>query len=332
VVNLACAAILICVGTSFKLPLSTTYVVFMVSMGSSLADRAWGRESAVYRITGVMVVIMGWFVTALVAFTVTMAVAALLMWGGGPVLIALVALCAVLLCRRTFGKSSTSDDEQHFKITPTDTPQDVLLQCTTSVCDTTRQVSQVYNRMLVALFSENRQALKQAVSQSEEMYAQASARKGEIVSTLRSLGAQGIETGHYYVQVIDYLCEVTGALVRCTRPAHQLILNNHHGLNSSQIRALKSVNDLVDDVFDSIDKMMRNDSFGGLQALLDKCDQLPDAIGQAVKQQIKLMQSDEQQSHQHATSLFFNILNETQTMVLQARNLVKSLAGFVTEL
>ncbi len=82
VVNLTAASILIAIATSYKLPLSTTYVVFMVAMGSSLADRSWGRESAVYRITGVMAVISGWFITALGGFLIALAVTALLLWGG----------------------------------------------------------------------------------------------------------------------------------------------------------------------------------------------------------------------------------------------------------
>ena len=99
VVNLTAASILIAIGTSYKLPLSTTYVVFMVAMGSSLADRSWGRDSAVYRITGVMAVISGWFVTALGGFLIALATTALLLWGGWIAVAALTLLCAWLLVR-----------------------------------------------------------------------------------------------------------------------------------------------------------------------------------------------------------------------------------------
>ena len=99
VVNLTAASILIAIGTSYKLPLSTTYVVFMVAMGSSLADRTWGRESAVYRITGVMAVISGWFITALGGFLIALCVTLLLLWGGWIAVTTLVALCAWLLIR-----------------------------------------------------------------------------------------------------------------------------------------------------------------------------------------------------------------------------------------
>lgn len=96
-VNLSVASILIASATSLRLPLSTTYVTFMVAMGSSLADRAWGRESAVYRITGVLTVISGWFLTAVIAFTVAFVVGMLLMYGGNIAIFALAAVCAFIL-------------------------------------------------------------------------------------------------------------------------------------------------------------------------------------------------------------------------------------------
>ena len=136
VVNLAAASILICIGTSLKLPLSTTYVVFMVSMGSSLADRVWGRDSAVYRISGVMVVIMGWFVTAFVAFGMSFIITSLLMFGGGYALAALVLIVAYILLKRFVIKSAdaTETEEEHL-IDDGDAPEDVLYNCTQMVVD-----------------------------------------------------------------------------------------------------------------------------------------------------------------------------------------------------
>ena len=114
VVNLSAAASLICLGTSLKLPLSTTYVIFMVSMGSSLADRAWGRDSAVYRITGVMVVIMGWFITAIAGITLAFIVGFLLMWGGGISLSLLAVLCGYILCHNLIFKKKNKNESIFF--------------------------------------------------------------------------------------------------------------------------------------------------------------------------------------------------------------------------
>ena len=109
-VNLTTASLLIALATSLKLPLSTTYVCFMVAMGSSLADRAWGRESAVYRITGVMTVIMGWFVTAIGGFIIALIVGALLMWGGWIAFGLLTVLCIYMLIHSNFKSSKKKED------------------------------------------------------------------------------------------------------------------------------------------------------------------------------------------------------------------------------
>lgn len=106
--NLTTASILISIATSLKLPLSTTYVCFMVSMGSSLADRAWGRESAVYRITGVLTVVSGWFVTGFGAFTIAFLVGLTLMYGGNAAVLIVSALCGWMLVRSNRRKNKAA--------------------------------------------------------------------------------------------------------------------------------------------------------------------------------------------------------------------------------
>ncbi len=232
VVNLTASAILISIATSYKLPLSTTYVVFMVAMGSSLADRSWGRESAVYRITGVMAVISGWFVTALGGFLIALAVTAILLWGGWIGVIALTALCAWMLIR-SHRKSPAEQVAAGPKpvITASETTEDVLYGCVEEVCTTMEQVTKIYNRTLVAVFKENRKVLREMVAASGVLFEEARRRKYGIMPTLRRLQKSDIDTGHFYVQVADYLSEATKALIHITRPAFEHIDNNHTGLN-----------------------------------------------------------------------------------------------------
>ena len=188
VVNLSAAASLICLGTSLKLPLSTTYVIFMVSMGSSLADRAWGRDSAVYRITGVMVVVTGWFVTAIAGITLSFLCGLLLMWGGWIALAALALLCGYILCRNLiFGKHKKEEQPSAELISEKTQNEDVLYSCTHEVCVTMERVSGIYNHMLVALFTENRHLLKETMVESEQIYQQANQRKHHVMATLKKL-------------------------------------------------------------------------------------------------------------------------------------------------
>lgn len=330
VVNLTAAAILICVGTSLKLPLSTTYVVFMVAMGSSLADRAWGRDSAVYRISGVMVVISGWFVTALAGFTIAVVIVTLLMWGGWIALLIIAILCGYALCHNLIFKSKRKEIEDKPMFNAGAKETDVLFSCTEYVCKTMEEISSIYNHMLVAIFTENRRVLKETVEQSEAIYLVAHKKKIGVLSTLKKLQEQNIETAHFYVQVVDYLDEVSKALLHCTRPAYEHIENNHRSLNEEQIIDLKVINDSVDEIFNKINEMLRNHDFSNIGEIMTMRESLFGIIAESIKNQIKRLKTEDMSTK--ASALYLNILNETKNMVLQSRNLLKAQAYFLDEI
>lgn len=331
VVNLAAAAILICIGTSLKLPLSTTYVVFMVAMGTSLADRAWGRESAVYRITGVVVVVCGWFLTALAGFTISFIIASALIWGGWIALVIVVLICAYLLTWNMFLKKSKSKAEAATTlIEDTTAEEDVLYTCTQTVCKEMEDLSTIYNRVLVALFTENRKVLKECVQQSEAIYRETSRYKYNIFTILKKLREQKVETGHFYVQVVDYLNETSKGLLHITRPAYEHINNNHKGLSEEQIMDLKIINDEVDKIFNKINEMLNARDFTALDEVLTMRDQLFYTIAESIKSQIRRLKS--QEGSTRASALYMTILNETKIIVLQSRNLLKSQAYFLSKI
>ncbi len=331
VVNLTAASSLICLGTSLKLPLSTTYVIFMVSMGSSLADRAWGRDSAVYRITGVMVVIMGWFITALAGVTISFVMVLFLVWGGWIALALMVLLCGYILCHSLiFKKKEKEETALTTDVKEVKQDTDVLYSCTQEVCNTMEQISSIYNHMLVALFTENRRLLKETKTESEQLYRQANERKHQVFRTLKKLEDMNIETGHFHIQVVDYLTEVTKALLHCTRPAFEHIDNHHKGFTKEQIYDLKLVNDGVDNIFNKINSMLREKDFSDLDDVLVMRDNLFGVIAEAIKHQIRRLK--EEQSSTKASILYLNILTETKTMVLQSRNLIKSQGYFLSKI
>lgn len=334
VVNISAAAALICIGTALKLPLSTTYVVFMVAMGSSLADRAWGRDSAVYRITGVMVVISGWFVTAFAGFFLGFVISIFLLWAEWIALIIVVLLCTYALTYRFFkksGKKDESNDEVSVVEENTQEDSNIMAVCTQQALNTTLKVSNIYNRMLVALFTQNRKVLKDAVVQSREIYEQAKDRKYNILSTIRLLENENIPTSHYYVQIVDYISEVTKALLHCTRPAYEHVDNNHRPLTQEQIIDLKTVNDEVDAIFKKINTMLQTEDYSDFDSVLEMRDALFNTIAKVIKHQINRIQTEEDASTK-ASVLYFNILSETKTMMLQARNLLKSQGYFIGEM
>ena len=236
----------------------------------------------------------------------------------------LVALCAWLLVRshRNVEQIKAAETKES-PVVRAETPDEVLCVCIGEVCTTMEHVTRIYNRTLVAVFKENRKVLKEMVQSSDKLFEEARDRKYGIMPTLRRLQQCDIDTGHFYVQVVDYLSEVTKALIHITRPAYEHINNNHEGLTKEQIVDLMRVNDQVEAIFDKINDMLRTKDFSDLDMVLEMRDKLFDTIVEAIKNQLRRINGDETVSTR-ASVLYLTILNETKTMILQARNLLKS--------
>jgi phosphate/sulfate permease len=328
-VNLIVSSLLIAFGTSLKLPLSTTYVTFMVAMGSSLADRAWGRETAVYRISGVVTVIMGWFITGLGAFVIAFAIAMALMYGGTVAILVISALALFLLVRSNLkAKRRSLDDDTTEVYTQGGGENEIIGQSTDEVREVMDRVTEIYNRTMVAVMKENRKALRELVRESNELFYRSRERKYAMMPVLDKLKGSDIETVHYYVQVVDYLSEVTKSLVHITRPAFDHIDNNHQGFSKEQVQDLRTVNDDVKKLYGKINRMLETNDFREMDEVMHGRDHLMEVIGEVIKRQLRRIQGEKGSTK--TSVLFLNILNETKTMVLQSRNLLKSQKYFVS--
>jgi phosphate/sulfate permease len=331
-VNLTAAAILISIGTQLKLPLSTTYVVFMVSMGTSLADRAWGRESAVYRITGVTTVIMGWFVTAVGGFIIALGVTLILVYGGQIAIIAVTLVCVALIIKSNVANKKVDDKVEESAVAKIgdalkQSPEEALITYTEHVCSSMEKVTMIYDRTIVAVFKENRKVLRDMVREAEDFYHSTRQQKYELLPMLRNLQDSDVNTGHYYVQVVDYISETSKALLHITRPCYKHVDNNHTGLSKEQVYDLKRINDRVEDIFGEINNMLLTRSFDNMEKVLTMRDEMFDLIDEVMQNQLRRLRDTGGSSS--ANMLFFNILTETKTMILHSRNIMKSLEHFV---
>ena len=204
-VNLMVAAILISIGTSYKLPLSTTYVTFMVAMSTSLVDGAWGRDSAVYRITGVFTVVGGWIVTALAAFTVAFLISTFLGWAQITGVIVMVVLAVIAFFRtqvthRKREKDAKTIVEDEFEnLTGTDK---VIAKCNKGVSSTVLEVSKIFKSTIEGLVNENRKELRKQVNVTRDLNDIAKKQKNNLHSTISKLQQDSVETGHFYVQIL----------------------------------------------------------------------------------------------------------------------------------
>ena len=324
-VNLTTSALLISMATSLKLPLSTTYVCFMVAMGTSLADRAWGRESAVYRISGVMTVVAGWFVTALGGFLIAFVVGLALIYGGTVAFVVITLLCGYLLVHSNLSKKKESKTDAAAR--KPQTTEAIISELTDEVCRTMECTTRIYDRTLIAVFKENRKVLRDMVRESNELFYQSRERKYSLMPTLKKLQSGDVDAAHYYVQVVDYLNEMTKALMHITRPAFEHIDNNHEGLSKEQTEDLMHINDEVEAIYRHINNMLRTGDFSDIEMVLSLRDQLFESIADAIKSE--LTRINNARSNTKASMLYLTILNETKSMVLQSRNLLKSQQYFL---
>ncbi len=330
-VNLMVASILISIGTSLKLPLSTTYVTFMVAMGTSLADKAWGRESAVYRVSGVLSVIGGWFITAFVAFTVAF-IFALLINLGGIIAIALILMLAIIALFHT-KKTHKEREKQKNKINENEetefATENIYKQCSVNVIDILSDVTTIYNNTIKFLTKEDRKMLKVVMKENNEINKKSKYLKDNIYRTLQKLRADSIETGPYYVQVLDYLREITHALHYVVNPSFVHIDNNHSGLIQEQTDDLANISVKLSELTKLIIYIIKNKNYNKIEKVLELQKELLDFIKQSRKKHIKLIKNKEIGTRN--SILYLNLLAESKNIVLYMINLAKSQRDFVIE-
>lgn len=331
-VNLVVASVLIAFGTSQKLPLSTTYVTFMVAMGTSFADGAWGRESAVYRITGVLSVIGGWFITAIVAFTASLLVALIMLKGGVISMFALIAVAVFILLRqqKSYNKREaevkTSVIEEIAETQLDDT--NILKKCTGSIINNLGTVARSYNKILKGLFDEDRKKLKEVQAEVEALNKHTKKLKDNIHKVVDKLRVDSVETGHYYVQALDYLREIAHCMNYISEPCYIHINNNHKGLLSVQKNELIKISQETAKLIALILDIIEKETFSRQEEVLKLQASILEIIDQSRKAQVKRIKSNDAGTRN--SLLYLNILAETKNLHLFMVNLFKSHRDFVT--
>lgn len=329
-VTLTVASIIISFATSLKLPLSTTYVTFMVAMGTSLADRAWGRESAVYRITGVLTVIGGWFFTALIAFTVAFIVANIITHGGIIAIVGMLLLALFFLIKtHAIHKKRATRDKELEEITA-DQIEDgnILEKCTKEINNMLNTVINTFNETLVAVSKEDRKNLKEINKTVKKLNTEAKSIKDNVHVTLNKLKEDDIETGHFYVQVTDYLREMAHSLNFIAEPSYEHIANQHKSLSKNQIQELMNLNKEITLLFTNTMHIIENSRFEEMDELvLQQQHKTLDYIAQCRKSQIKRVKKKKASTKN--SILFLQLLNEIKNFTLHTVNLLKAQRDFI---
>lgn len=328
-VNLTLGALLISLGTSLKLPLSTTYVTFMVAMGTSLADRAWGRESAVYRINGVLTVIAGWLLTALIAFTVAFIVAMFLMWGGKIAVFVMLGVVAFLLYRssRLHAKRKAKEESRTIRLSSED---QFIIQSTSEVKDIMTKVLDAYSKTLKGLETENRKLLKHVTADADELYVKyKEKRMYEVVPTIESIQINALDLEQEYVQLVDYSYEITKALKALTNASYIYVDNNHTAFSKEQLEDLRHMVSVVAGSYSKFGVMMDTKDYSEFEKITKIRDEITELYAKMYKRQIRRVKSGETTTR--GSILFLNLVNETKIVTLQSSNLMKAQRNFTQQ-
>ena len=260
-VNLVVASALVSWATSMKLPLSTTYVTFMVAMGSSLSDQAWGLESAVYRVTGVLTVIGGWFFTAFMAFTVSLLCAFAITYLKGAGIVLLMAVVALLLLRNVNVHKLREKASQELELLDLKRVTDADYAVRMSFENTGQYLAVVLenlSRCFEGILTEDRKLLKQLRRETGKMQRWSNIIVANIFKTLRLLGREESGRADKYSYVIYALQEITESLRDMLLRCHVHTSNQHAGLLPEQKKELQQVRKCMESLLSETAKILKD--------------------------------------------------------------------------
>ncbi|MDG3582560.1 inorganic phosphate transporter [Galbibacter pacificus] len=328
-VNLMVASILISLATSLKLPLSTTYVSFMVAMGTSLSDKAWGRESAVYRVAGVFNVIGGWFVTAIVAFVAAALFATLIYFGKGIALVLLLIL-AVLLLARSFMvyKKTEKEKEASQKIDRTSliTINEIISESSDNISKVIKRINKVYTEVVDSLGLQDLNKLKKLKKQLSKLENEVDTLKSDIFYFIKSLDERSVEASKFYILTLDYLQDMVQSIGYISKNSYAHVNNNHKNLKFNQIRDLKKIDDKLHVLYERIKDDFDGDTFEDIADIIDEKKELLEYVSGLIQKQIERIRSTE--TSPKNTKLYFSILLETKDLITATINLLSLFKEF----
>ena len=323
-VNLMVAGVLIAVATSMKLPLSTTYVTFMVAMGTSLADRAWGRESAVYRVAGVLNVIGGWFGTAIGAFIASGIVVFLINWNPSVMIPIMLLITAYLLYRNYKSHKKSSNkiaDEDSLKQTGSSSVQGVILESAGNISNVVKRGNKIYTNAVNGLAKQDLALLKKNKKQIDKLSKEVDSLRDNIFYFIKNLDETSLRASSFYINILGYLQDMTQSLEYISKVSHKHINNNHKKLKFSQIKELKEVDEVMEVLFSDTKTAFDSRSFEHIELIINRKREILDLVTDKITSQVARTRTEE--SSPKNTTLYFGLLLETKDLLNATMNLLE---------
>ena len=309
-INLVVAAVLISAATSLKLPLSTTYVTFMVAMGTSLSDKAWGRDSAVYRVAGVLNVIAGWFFTAISAFTVC-GVILYLFHIGGPVAIASIFFVVLLITGKNFlnHRKQSQETQKETILLRGDSRSfiGVIQEADENITQVAIGTHESYQLLIEGLSSQNIKKLQEAQVKVSKLEENIQDLRNNLFFFIKNLEENSIDASRFYIDTLSYIQDIIEDINYLTRISYEHVNNNHSKLKLSQIRALKDIAELIDLLLKGSINAFEDNSLKQLGEVLSKKDEIISSIDDKINDQINTTRLEEKEPKKHDTLLQYTV-------------------------
>lgn len=322
--NIMVSGILIAIATSYKLPLSTTYVTFMVAMGTSLADRAWDRESAVYRVAGVLNVIGGWFFTALIAFIVA-AVFTYLIHLGRMTALSLILLLVFIVIIRNFIKHRNEEKENEakrvIKRAELITVKEVIEETSDHISEVVNRVNKLYTNVVNDLSMQDLNKLKKTEKHVKKLNEEVDALKEEAFYFIKSLDDSSVEASRFYLLVLGYLQDISQSISYISKASYKHVHNNHKNLKKGQIKDLKEIDNQLSEMLIEIGEVFNKRQFSDIGKIINEKRDLLNHVSEIIERQINRIRTEE--SSPKNTTLYFGNLLETKDLIQAVMNLLE---------
>ncbi|HUH73934.1 MAG TPA: inorganic phosphate transporter [Chitinophagales bacterium] len=322
--NLMMAGILISIATSYKLPLSTTYVTFMVAMGTSLADRAWGADSAVYRVAGVFNVIGSWFMTALGAFIFSMTIAYLIYLGGSLMIAILIFFTIIFLLKDFITKRKNNLDiiaEDVLIQSEKKSIQGVLEESSNNIKSVFNRTSKIFKITIEGLenhdvkrLEKNRKGIDKLGDEIEEL-------QDNLFYFIKNMDETTLRASNLYINILSYLEDIKQSLDDITKSSYKHINNKHARLKEEQIKELNELEAILSDLLIKVKNAFKAQDFPSLKDIYRTKKETLKSIDYKINAQVDRTRNEDE-SPKNAR-LYFSILLETKTLVDAVYNLVE---------
>jgi hypothetical protein len=323
-VNLMVASALISLGTSMQLPLSTTYVTFMVAMGTSFSDRAWDRDSAVFRITGVLTVIGGWFLTALMAFTISFIFALAIFYLETPAVLILLGLAIFFIYRTHHLHKSREKEVKDFEIFNLKKVKDGKYAMDTTfehVGVFLREVAKNLHCGYVSLSTQNRHTLKNLKKETKKIQSWANIIVANIFKTLRVLHREQVAHSHEYAESISVLQEIAECHRDLILRAYDHINNQHKNLLPIQLEELKRVKDCILNILEKTSDALMKKQIPDFESIAGEKKKLASLISEFNRNQVKRIQDNS--SKTRLSILFYGFTRDSKIIAEQTLSLLR---------